>query len=169
MRTGEKVIIGSMVVLGLVLMGQRAWQVANTEEKDPGIPYYSTASVELKNSAAKLMRDLNCRECHKLWALKDITQNVPAPALDGMGSMRDEAWLYEYFSAENPQEILPSRLKAHYRMPSYAHLAEDDRKLLAAYIATLKVEDWYLEETKKARYEKLTGKPYNSESEEVSK
>ena len=168
MRTGEKAIIGGMVVLAVVLMGYRGWQVASTDEKDPGIPYYSTATPELRDAASLLMRDLNCRECHKLWALKDITQNVPAPSLDGMGSLRDEQWLYDYFSAENPQEILPSRLKAHYRMPSYAHLPEQDRKTLAAYVFSLKVEDWYLEETKKARYEKLTGKPLSSNSKEGS-
>ncbi len=165
MRTGEKAIIGGMIVLAIVLMGNRAWELSNKTEKDPGIPYYSTASVELRNSAAKLMRDLNCRECHKLWALKDITHNVPAPSLDGMGSIRDEEWMFEYFSAENPQDILPTRLKEQYRMPSYAHLTEEERRTLARYVASLKVEDWYLEETKKARYEKLTGKPYKPQAE----
>jgi len=165
MRTGEKAIVGGMVVLAVVLMGYRGWDLSNQEEKDPGIPYYSTASVELKGKAAKLMRDLNCRECHKLWALKDITHNVPAPSLDGMGSIRDEAWMFDYFSAENPQDVLPTRLKQQYRMPSYAHLTEDERRVLAQYVASLKVEDWYLEETKKARYEKLMGKPYKSDTE----
>lgn len=47
-----------------------------------------------------------------------------------------------------------------YRMPSYAHLSEQERQTLAAYVASLKVQDWYLEETRKAEYEKLTGKPY---------
>ena len=42
-------------------------------------------------------------------------------------------------------------------MPSYAHLPEQERRLLAQYMASLKVEDWYLEATKKAEYEKLTG------------
>lgn len=49
-------------------------------------------------------------------------------------------------------------------MPSYAHLPEQDRKVLAAYMASLKVKDWYLEETKKAEYEKLTGKDYPADA-----
>ena len=82
------------------------------------------------------------------------------PPLDGIGSLRDEAWFYDYFSAENPQSILPSRLKKEFQMPSYANLKEVERRLLASYLASLKVKDWYLEETKKMEYEKLTGKSY---------
>lgn len=89
-----------------------------------------------------------------------MSANVPAPVLDGIGSLRDEQWFYAYFSAENPQAILSTRLKKMYQMPSYAHLPEDERKILASYMASLKVQDWYLEETKKAEFEKLTGKPY---------
>lgn len=88
-------------------------------------------------------------------------QAVPAPALDGMGSWRDEGWIYNYLSAVNPQSIVPSRLKEQYRMPSFADIPEDDRRTLAQYVASLKVEDWYLEEAKKAAYEKLTGKEYS--------
>ncbi len=163
MRKGEKVIIGILVALGLILMTQRAWQIATETEEDPGIPFYTTASTEVSNNAAALMRQLKCRECHTIWAVRDLTQKVPAPALDGIGSLRGEAWFYDYFSASDPQTILPSRLKAQYQMPSYAHLPEDDRKTLAAYMASLKVEDWYLEETRKAEFEKLTGKPYKPE------
>ena len=94
-----------------------------------------------------------------LWGTRDLTLAVPAPALDGIGSLRDEAWLYTYFSSENPQSMLPSRLKPQYRMPSYAKLPEEDRRVLAQYMASLKVEDWYLPEAKKAEYEKLTGNP----------
>jgi hypothetical protein len=84
-------------------------------------------------------------------------RNVPAPALDGMGSLRDRDWLYNYFSAENPQAILPSRLKKEYQMPSYADLDEDKRLLLTDYIFSLKVKDWYLDETRAAECRKLTG------------
>ena len=77
-----------------------------------------------------------------------------------MGSLRDEEWLYTYFSAEDPQSIVPSRLKLKYRMPSFAKIPDADRRMLAKYISSLKVEDWYLEETKKSAYEKLTGQDY---------
>jgi len=92
-----------------------------------------------------------------LWTVRDLIKAVPAPILDGIGSLHDESWFYQYFSAVNPQSILPSRLKAEYRMPSYAHLSENERRLLARYMASLKVQDWYLEETRKAEHEKLTG------------
>jgi len=92
--------------------------------------------------------------------MKDVLQSVPAPMLDGIGAIRNEAWLYDYLSSANPQSILPSRLKPEYRMPSYANLAEADRRLMAAYLASLKVKDWYLAETKKLEYEKLTGLEY---------
>ena len=155
MRKGEKLIIGLMVasVATLVVV-----KILNHEEgADPGIPFYSTASPELSSAASKLMRENKCKECHSLWATKDMTISVPAPALDGMGMFRDEEWLYNYFSAKVPQDMLSTRLKPQYRMPSYAYLSDQERRNLAAYMASLKVEDWYLEETNKARQEKLTG------------
>ena len=88
-------------------------------------------------------------------------QAVPSPSLDGMGSLRTETWLFDYFSAEDPQSILPSRLKQRFSMPSFAGLPESERRLLAVYVASLKVEDWYLKETRKAEYEKLTGEEYS--------
>jgi hypothetical protein len=36
-------------------------------------------------------------------------------------------------------------------------MPEADRKLMANYLASLKVKDWYLEQTKKDEQEKLTG------------
>jgi hypothetical protein len=89
--------------------------------------------------------------------MKDVMQSVPAPMLDGIGSLRTESWLYDYLSSTNPQSILPSRLKKKYQMPSYASMPEADRKLMANYLASLKVKDWYLEQTKKDEQEKLTG------------
>ena len=89
-----------------------------------------------------------------------MMQHVPAPALDGIGAIRDEKWLFNYFSAQDPGTILPSRLKKEYRMPSYAFLPEEDRRVLAKYMSSLKVKDWYLKETKKSEYEKLTGKKF---------
>ncbi len=160
MRRGEKGIVAVMVISVLILGGYRWYKSAQDTEEDPGIPYYSTASPELTSKAAKIMHRENCKDCHSLWGTKDFTQAVPAPALDGIGRFRSEEWLYKYFSAEVPQEILPTRLKPQYRMPSMAHLSEEDRRVLAKYMASLQVEDWYFEETKKARYEKLTGKPY---------
>jgi len=160
MRKGEKIFFFALGGLAIVLVSYKSWMVANDTEEDPGIPFYTTATQDVQKQASKLIRDLKCRECHTLWGTRDMTANVPSPPLDGLGSLRTEDWFFKYFSAENPQDILPSRLKLKYRMPSYAHLNETERKVLANYMASLKVEDWYLEEVKKKEYEKLTGKTY---------
>jgi hypothetical protein len=56
---------------------------------------------------------------------------------------------------------LQSRLLPEYRMPSLAALPEEQRRAIAKYMASLKVKDWYLENTRAAEYEKLTGKEYS--------
>lgn len=158
MRKGEKVIIGGLALFAVVAMSYRGFQVATQEVKDPGIPFYTTADAGLTKAATLLIKEHNCKSCHSLWATRDMMQNVPAPRLDGMGSLKTEQWLFDYFSAELPQDILPSRLKPRYRMPSYAKLSEVDRRTLAQYVSSLKVEDWYLDEVKAHEYVKLTGK-----------
>lgn len=158
MRKGERGIlfgIAAVVLLGGVWKVQQHLRAA---PQDRDIPYYSTASAELRQTAGAIYRRENCKSCHTLWTIRDIMQAVPAPALDGIGSIHDEQWFYAYFSAADPQSIQPSRLKPEYQMPSYAHLPEAERRLLAGYMASLKVEDWYLEETLEARCRKLTGK-----------
>lgn len=145
----------------LVAAGYKGYTLTTQKEEDKGIPFYSTASQELSKQARVLFDKYNCHACHSLWTKRSIMQSVPAPALDGLGSLKSEEWFFEYFSAVNPQEIVPSRLKAEFRMPSLAHTPKEDREILAKYMASLKVEDWYLEETKKREYEKLTGKKYN--------
>ena len=160
MKKGEKGILIGIAVFSVAMMLAQGVMISQETEKDPGIPFYSTASKEIQSQASVLYRKYDCRDCHSLWGLRNIMQAVPAPSLDGMGSLRSEEWLYTYFSAEDPQAILPSRLKLRFRMPSFAHLPESERRLLARYVASLKVEDWYLKETQKAAYEKLTGEEY---------
>lgn len=160
MKKGEKGILIGLVVFSVAAMSLKTWMGSQETEKDPGIPFYSTATDELATKASVLYRKYNCRDCHALWGLRNIMQAVPAPSLDGMGSLRDEEWLYNYFSAKDPQSIIPSRLKPRFRMPSFADIPETDRRMLASYISSLKVEDWYLDETKKMAYEKLTGKDF---------
>ena len=159
MKRGEKGILALMVVIILAMMGRNLWHVEN-DQPDKGIPFYSTATEDLTQQAMDIYHQQECKGCHSLWTVKNMMESVPAPALDGIGSLRDEDWFFRYFSAADPQSILPSRLKKEYRMPSYASLPEKDRRLLAAYMASLKVKDWYLEDTRKAEYEKLTGKAY---------
>jgi Cytochrome c len=160
MKKGEKGILLGIVAFSVIAMGVKAWIASEETEKDPGIPFYTTSTDAFAAKASVLYRKYDCRDCHSLWGLRNIMQAVPAPSLDGMGSLRDEQWLYDYFSAENPQSIIPSRLKKRFQMPSFANIPEADRRMLAQYVASLKVEDWYLEETKKTAYEKLTGKEY---------
>lgn len=164
MKKGEKgifALIGLSVVMFVVVNHYRQ---AQEEGEDPGIPFYSTADAELKEHGAKLYRQFKCRDCHTLWGVRNPMQSVPAPSLDGIGSLKSEQWLYDYLSAKDPQAIIPSRLKAEYRMPSFAFLTEEDRRTLSAYLASLKVEAWYLEKSQKAEYEKLTGQSYEERS-----
>ncbi len=155
MKRGEK---GILVLIGvLVLAGMLRSLLIKVQPHDKEIPFYSTAEPAFAERAMAIYQQYGCKNCHTLWTLKDSLQSVPAPMLDGMGSLRSEDWLYAYLSSSNPQTILPSRLKLKYRMPSYADMPEADRRTMAKYLASLKVKDWYLEELKKAEYEKLTG------------
>jgi len=128
------------------------------DTSERGLPYYTNADAALARSGGQLYKQLNCRSCHKIWAVKNLYETVPAPSLDGIGSLRTEEWLYRYFSSQNPQSMLPTRLKEKFKMPSYAKLSEQDRRLLAVYFSSLKVRGWYLDETRKAEQKKLTGK-----------
>lgn len=159
MKQGEKIVL---LVIVAAVIGTAAFKLITRDTSpDRGIPFHTTASAELASEATAIYKRNNCKDCHSLWTERDMLQSVPAPALDGIGSLHDEAWFYKYFSAANPQEIIPSRLKKQYRMPSYASLPEQERRTLARYMASLKVDDWYLEETRKAEYEKLTGNEYH--------
>ena len=158
MKRGERAVLFLIVLLVGAGMARSYFQ--SDEKHDHDIPFYSTAAPEMARDAMNLYRKFGCKDCHTLWTMKDMLQSVPAPMMDGIGSLRSEAWLYDYLSSANPQAVIPSRLKREYRMPSYASLSEGDRRTLAGYLASLKVKDWYLEETKKAEYEKLTGLEY---------
>lgn len=158
MKAGEKFILVVIVVLLVFGVMRSELHVDQKHEKD--IPYYSIATPDVATRAMDVYRSNGCKSCHSLWTLKDMMQSVPAPILDGLGSLHTEEWFYSYLSAPNPQAVIPSRLKPQYRMPSYANIPEEDRRVLAKYLASLKVKDWYLEETKKAEYEKLTGLDY---------
>lgn len=149
------VIVGGLMIRNLVF-------VLSGKDKDRGIPFYSTLSQNEGKRALGLIRDNRCKDCHSLWGGEaSMMRSVPAPRLDGIGSIRDEAWFYRYLSAANPQSILPTRLKKEFRMPSYASMPDVDRKEIAKYLASLKVKNWYLMQTKKSEYEKLTGNPYH--------
>lgn len=155
MKRGEKVILA---LIGLVVLAGTLSSLFHVEEQhDRDIPFYSTATPEVARKAMDIYRNNGCKNCHTLWTLQNMLQSVPAPMLDGIGALRTEAWLYEYLSSANPQLVLPSRLKKEYRMPSYANLSDDERHLLANYLASLKVKDWYLDQTRKSELEKLTG------------
>lgn len=178
MRRPEKVIMGIIVCVIVLVAGVKAWQgqiksdvaksnlaqeaqgVSKEQNCTTDVPFYTTASNDLNRHANAIYKQQNCKQCHLLWATRDMTLAVPAPMLDGIGSLRDEEWFFMYFSAENPQTIIPSRLKKKYRMPSFAQLPEADRRALAQYMASLKVKDECLHEVRKAEYEKLTGNTY---------
>ncbi len=161
MRRGEK---GILLVIALIVGGtmlKNLWFVTHDKTVDRGLPFYSTMQKDEEKKAMRLISDNQCRDCHSLWGGEaSFMRNVPAPRLDGIGSIRDEEWFYNYLSSKDPQSILPSRLKKEFSMPSYASLPEAERREMAKYLASLKVKDWYLTETRKAEYEKLTGNTY---------
>lgn len=157
MKKGERWVLYGIAAIVVGSMGWNLIKLRGATEQDTTIPFYTTASPELMSDGGDLYKRYRCRTCHTLWTMQDFLQSVPAPAMDGIGSLREEAWLYNYLSAENPQSIVPSRLKPEYRMPSFAHLPEAERHILAAYLASLKVKDWYFEEARKAHCQKLTG------------
>lgn len=160
MKQGEKIVFVVIAIVVVGFMVRNLWLLNTSKEVDKGIPYYSTASATLERAAMDIYRQQNCKSCHSLWTVRDLMKSVPAPILDGMGSLRSEDWFYQYFSAINPQAILQSRLKKEYQMPSYAQLPESDRRLLARYMSSLRVQDWYLEETRRAEHEILTGQKF---------
>ncbi len=168
MRNGEKWILGLMAVVIAGLMVRNYIGITETSSQDKSIPFYSTASKELTREGDALYKQLNCKKCHSLWTVKNIMATVPAPVLDGIGSLRSEDWLFDYFSADDPQQMLKGRLKKEWSQPSYAHLPEADRRTLAAYMASLKVEDWYLEDLKKLEYKKLTGNEWPGDDDSNS-
>ncbi|NNM80803.1 MAG: cytochrome c [Gallionella sp.] len=158
MKRGEKAVL---MLIGIVLLASVVWTSTRVVEKhDRDIPFYSEATADVARRAMDVYRENGCKSCHSLWTLQDMSQSVPAPMLDGIGSLRSEQWLRDYLSSPNPQAILPSRLKKQYQMPSYARMSDADRAVLVQYMAGLKVKDWYLADTKKAEYEKLTGMEY---------
>ncbi len=165
MRAGEKGIAVAMVISVVIVAVLKFKNAEEVNEVEMDIPFISDASPELTAKAGEIIRVYNCRECHFLWGIRDLDKAVPAPPLDGVGEFRDEPWLFNYLSQETPQDVLATRLKPQYRMPSYAHLSDDERKTIARYLATLKVKDWYLPDAKKKRYEKLTGNDYTDDAE----
>jgi len=158
LKRGEWFVVGAvaLVVVAALVKGALFSPPSKVKETDK-IPFYATTPHAVNVAAADLYRGLGCRDCHSLWGVRNITQFVPAPMLDGIGSWRSEAWLYAYFSSPDPQKVIPSRLKKRFRMPSYAKLPEKQRRLLAHYFGGLKVKDWYLEKARAAEFEKLTG------------
>jgi len=157
MKKGEK---GVLIFIAMVVLAMMIWnseKLSKSSNQDKEIPFYSDASMDVKQAGSAIYRRYQCKRCHSLWTVKDIMQTVPAPALDGIGALRDAYWLMRYLSVANPQDILPSRLKTEYRMPSYSTMPEKDRKVLVAYLASLKVKPWYLDELKKTECRKLTG------------
>jgi len=160
MRKGEKGILIGIGVFAIVAMIGKAVLMRHQDPNAGKIPFYSDAPKELSIKAGTLVRQYNCRDCHVYWGKKSMMNAVPAPSLDGIGSLKTEQWLYDYLSAVDPQKILPTRMKMEFQMPSFAQIPEEERRLLAKYLASMKARDWYIPEVKNAEYEKLTGKKF---------
>src|SRR3569623_464943 len=65
MRAGEKGILIFIAVLVVGTMVYKGFRNA-VDEKDPGVPFYTTASPELKHGAEVLYKRLECSNCHTM-------------------------------------------------------------------------------------------------------
>ncbi|MDH4228696.1 MAG: cytochrome c [Nitrospirota bacterium] len=130
MKKGENVVWGvaGLITLAAVGMGYVAYNA----------PPQVMPTYQLDSPAAArgemVYREQGCSSCHKIW---DLGSSRGGP-LDGIGSRRDAEWLSRYLGAENPQILLPSTRKRIYQMPSFAHVPEDRRADLVAYLSSLK-------------------------------
>ncbi|RME80323.1 MAG: cytochrome c [Zetaproteobacteria bacterium] len=147
------VALAGVFVAGVV-QGIVSGQSARTADD---FPFYNDLPKDVQRRASDLYRRYKCRDCHVIWGVRNVMQMPPAPSLDGIGSLRSEEWIYAYLSSEDPQQMLPSRLKKRYRHPSYAHIPEQDRRLLARYFAHMRAKPWYLPEVRRAEKEALYG------------
>jgi len=146
---------GLFLLAGVFVFGVVQGLLQGKKNDDQAIPFYNDLDPRLQRAAADLYRRYRCRDCHVIWGVRNVMQMPPAPSLDGIGSLRSEEWIYRYLSAENPQAILPSRLKKEYRHPSYAKIPEEHRRLLARYFAHMKAKPWYLPKLVRAEQEAL--------------
>ena len=98
MRRGEAVILATIGVVVAGVMVRNAISLHSRAPAGPrAFPFYSTAIRRLARAAGDLYRSNNCRQCHSLWTVKSAFESVPAPALDGIGSLRSEEWFYQLF------------------------------------------------------------------------
>jgi len=129
-KKGETVIWGVAGLISLVAVGMGFVAYNAPPEL---MPTYQVDSKEAARGELAYRKN-GCPSCHKIWNLGS-SRGGP---LDGVGSRRDQDWLYRYLSSSNPQVMLPSTQKMIYRMPSFAQVAEQDRADMAAFLASLK-------------------------------
>jgi len=132
-KKGEKVIwiLSAMITAGALYVG---YVVYNAPAKL--MPNYQLESEEASRGEL-LYRQNGCTNCHKIWNLG----GRKGGPLDGVGSRRDSAWLTAYLSTDDPQSMVPSEVKAVFKMPSFAFLSEGERSDLVAFLSSLKIRD----------------------------
>ena len=132
MKLGEKIIFG---LSGLILIAGIIFSYSVMKQPIP-VSWVVEDSPEAQKGQV-VFRKNGCKNCHMLLG----NGANKGPDLDGMGNRRDRAWLEAYLSAENPQDILPSKTNDYYKMPSWSKLSKEDRDNLISFLLAQKSKD----------------------------
>ena len=129
LRTAERVVvIAAVVIVGYaVLVGVLIYL------KPPPVRfmYRETASTR---TGEMVFRREGCLSCHELFG----NGTSLGPALDGVGSRRNLAWLKEYLRSPRPEV---GGRTWRLRMPAYDKLEEGELDALVTYLSALRELD----------------------------
>jgi hypothetical protein len=138
MKTGEKVIIGITVILGIVALGNFSvmeW-ISNTSNKPmfKVLTHFNFSPDGLKGF--QVYRDSDCYSCHRAVG---AGTNMGL-SLDGLGSKHDVDYFYNFLRF--PEQIYKAKTVAHGLPPKEAayvsQMPEEKLRLLAVFLSDLK-------------------------------
>lgn len=140
LKTGEKVLFGVVVALGVVAVANYAvLEYIRRTSGQPMFPirtHYDFAGEGFHGS--ELYRKNNCSSCHR--AIGNGTSM--GLDLDGIGSRRSLAYLIDFL--RDPEATYPSRTVEHGKPPKSAayvsELPEADRHAIAVFLSQLKAD-----------------------------
>ncbi len=138
MKTGEKVIIGVAILLGIVAMGNFSvmeW-VSSTSDKPMFkiVTHYDFSPDGHKGF--KIYRESGCYSCHRAVG---AGTNMGL-SLDGMGSKHDVDYFYRFL--KSPEQTYKAKTVVHGPSPKeaayVAQMPEEKLRLLAEFLSNLK-------------------------------
>jgi cbb3-type cytochrome oxidase cytochrome c subunit len=125
LRLGEWI-----VVAGVLLIGAFAALVATLIYLKPPPAMYGYAESAAANLGETIYKRESCRDCHQVFG----NGSTSGPKLDGIGALRSDSMLKAYLL--DPSPVVGDKIY-RVKMPSYAHLNQDDRDALVAYLLAL--------------------------------